>query len=79
MGTKRYVLTTVSCSCDAASVYFDLTDEERALLDRIDAKFRQGNGGGIDVDDPDELARVDMGEYRIRDAEYLERRLAIEQ
>jgi len=75
MGTKRYLLTTASCNCEAASVYFDLTDEERALLDRIDAKFQQGNGGGIQVDDPGKPP-VDM-EYRIRDAENLERRLAI--
>jgi hypothetical protein len=37
--TKRYVVTIPSCSCDANSAYVDLTDDERAVLDRVHKAF----------------------------------------
>lgn len=72
MAKRRYLLTSVSCNCETDSIFFDLDDDEKALLERISEKFEDSRAA-IEIEDPDAA-----DEFSLQRAESAERRRAIE-
>ncbi|GAA1992787.1 hypothetical protein GCM10009718_33120 [Isoptericola halotolerans] len=63
---KRYVVTVPSCNCDAESTFVELTEEEVALLERVDKALDPLAGIGVEPVEEAEEWHLDAAERHAR-------------